>query len=44
MDDYHVCVNPPFKFLNQLTDFYAILYDYYGGGGHIHLVFLNSDN
>jgi hypothetical protein len=41
VEDYHVCVNPPFKFFNWLTDFYAILYEYYGDGGHAHLVFLN---
>ena len=41
VDDYDVCVNPPFKFLNWLTDFYAILYEYYSDGGHAHLVFLN---
>jgi hypothetical protein len=40
-DDYRVCVNPPFKFLNWLADFYAILYNYYGDWGHAHLVFLH---
>lgn len=42
VDDYHVCVNTPFKFLKQLTDFYVILYEYYGDGGHAPLLVVTT--